>query len=202
MSKLQWYWSKLFLLLHGKSVRGSNIDKTAKVNYGCNIVNTQIGKYTYFGYDCWVIDTEIGAFCSISNNVRIGGPAHPVNWISTSPVFHAGGNMLNKHFSEHKFEPMKKTYIGNDVWIGENVLIKAGISIANGAVIGMGSVVTHDVGPYEIWAGNPARKIRTRFDADKIELLEKTQWWNMNDAEISGLAVDFNHPIKIWEKFK
>lgn len=200
MSRLQWYWSKLFLLLHGKSVRGSNIDKTSKVNYGCNIVNTQIGKYTYCGYDCWVIDAEIGAFCSISNNVRIGGPAHPMNWISTSPVFHAGKNILNKHFSEHEFESMKKTVIGNDVWIGESALIKAGVTIADGAVIGMGSVVTHDVGPYEIWAGNPARKIRNRFEYEKIKLLEKSQWWNKSEVELSALAVHFNCPEDIWER--
>ena len=48
---------------------------------------------------------------------------------------------------------MKETVIGNDVWIGSNCLIKGGIKIGDGAVIGMGSILTKDVGPYEIWAG-------------------------------------------------
>ncbi len=202
MGKLQWYWSKFFMLLHGKSIRGSNIDKKAKINYGCNIVDAKMGKFSYCGYDCWIIDAEIGSFCSISNNVRIGGPAHPMSWVSTSPVFHKGSNIFGKNFSEHEFEPMRRTYIGNDVWIGENAIIKAGVTISDGAVIGAGSVVTHDVGPYEIWAGNPARIIRKRFDDEKIESLIELKWWDKDDDEIAKIAVDFNDPNKILETEK
>ena len=53
------------------------------------------------------------------------------------------------------------------------MLIKSGVTICDGAVIGMGSVVTHDVGPYEIWAGNPARMIRKRFDDGSVENLKQ-----------------------------
>lgn len=56
-----------------------------------------------------------------------------------------------------------------------------GISIGDGAVIGAGNIVTKDVGPYEIWAGNPARFIRKRFDDETIEKLLKSQWWNWDD---------------------
>lgn len=202
MSRLQWYWNKLFLMLHGKSVRGSEIDSTAKINYGSNIVDTKMGRYSYCGYDCWIIDAEIGAFCSISNNVRIGGPAHPIDWISTSPVFHEGKNIFNKHFSEHKFTPTKRTHIGNDVWIGENALIKSGISIADGAVIGMGSVVTHDIGAYEIWAGNPAKRIDTRFSPDEIAKLIDSKWWNKGEEKIAEMGKHFNCPEKAWETIK
>ena len=83
--------------------------------------------------------------------------------------------------------------IGNDVWIGNRVMIKAGVNIADGAVIGMGSIVTKDIGPYEIWAGNPARMIRKRFDDETIAALEEMKWWNWNDEKIelsSGVMTD------------
>lgn len=56
-----------------------------------------------------------------------------------------------------------------------------GVTIGDGAVIGAGSVVTKDVGPYEIWAGNPARYIRKRFDDETIRRLEEVKWWDFND---------------------
>ncbi len=202
MRRLQWYWSKLFLVLHGKCIRGSRIDKTARVNYGSNIVNASMGKYTYCGNDCWIIDADIGAFCSISNNVRIGGPAHPIDWVSTSPVFHSGKNIFGRHFSEHTFQSTQHTVIGNDVWIGENVLIKSGVTIADGAVIGMGSVVTHDVGAYEIWAGNPARKIRNRFDQNIIHSLKEWKWWDKPEDQIRSWALECNRIEKILERMK
>lgn len=199
---ISYYWSKLMLRIRGKSIRGSNIDKRARVNYGSNIVNSSMGRYSYCGYDCWIIESDIGAFCSISNNVRIGGPSHPVEWASTSPVFHGGSNILNKHFSKHEFNPFSRTTIGNDVWIGECALIKAGIKIGDGAVIGMGSVVTKDVGPYEIWAGNPAKLIRLRFSTEIIESLTKIQWWDWEEEKLSNIADMITNPSSLIENSK
>lgn len=189
--ELTYYWSKLAKRLQGKSIRGSKISKKAYVNYGSNIVNSSMDDYSYCGYDCWIIETEIGKFCSISNQVHIGGPAHPVNWVSTSPVFHEGRNVLRKHFSKHSFEAFKKTYIGNDVWIGENVMIKSGVKIGNGAIIGMGSIVTKDVPAFEIWAGNPAKKIKERFDKNIKQKLLEIEWWNFNEEMIKSKSVNF-----------
>ena len=195
-----YYWSKILLRLRGKAIRGSFIDKNARVNSGSNVVNSSIGRYSYCGYDCWIIDAEIGAFCSISNNVRIGGPSHPVEWVSTSPVFHRGSNMLRKNFSNHEFDPYKRTYIGNDVWIGECALIKSGVRIGNGSVIGMGSVVTKDVGDYEIWAGNPARLIKHRFDNKIAEQLNESEWWNESEERLYDLSKYFNSPNNFIEE--
>jgi len=62
----------------------------------------------------------------------------------------------------------------------------------------MGSVVTKDVGDYEIWAGNPAKLIRKRFDDETIDILIKSNWWNMDDAALQAAALNFNNI----EKFK
>ena len=147
-----------------------------------------------------MIEADVGSFCSISNGVKIGGPAHPVQFVSTSPVFHSGNNVLGKNFSKHEFEPFVRTRIGHDVWIGENSIIKAGITIGNGAVIGAGSVVTKDVGAYEIWAGNPARLIRARFDAEVAEAIEKSEWWNYSGDKLKEASALFNDPQKFIEK--
>jgi acetyltransferase-like isoleucine patch superfamily enzyme len=76
--------------------------------------------------------------------------------------------------------------IGNDVWIGANVIVLGGVNIHDGAVVGAGSIVTKDVLPYSIVAGNPAKLIKKRFKKSVIEKLLKIQWWN-DDYKI-GLA--------------
>lgn len=140
-----------------------------------------------------MIDTDIGNFTSISTDCYIGGTSHPTDWVSTSPVFHKWGNIMKKNFSYHEYEIFKKTVIGNDVWIGNRVLIKAGVKIADGAVVGMGSIVTKDIGPYEIWAGNPAKFIRKRFDDETINELLNTEWWNWDDEKIAEHAAKMNN---------
>lgn len=171
----------------------ASFDKTAAICTGVKFYRGKIGKYSYIGNNSFVIDTEIGNFTSISTDCYIGGTSHPTDWVSTSPVFHKWGNIMKKNFANHEFEIFKKTTIGNDVWIGNRVMIKAGIKIADGAVVGMGSVVTKDIGPYEIWAGNPAKLIRKRFDNEVITELLNTEWWNWNDEKIAEHANDMNN---------
>lgn len=195
------YWAKLVLLIHGKSIRGSKIDRNAFVSSGSNIVNSRIGRYTYCGYNCWIIETKIGSFCSIANDVKIGGPTHPIDWGSTSPIFYSGKNKFKKHFSEHYYNPFMQTVIENDVWIGDNTLVKAGVTIANGSVVGMGSVVTKDIGPYEVWAGNPAKLIKKRFSDDDIALLLEKKWWDLSDTELNGFAERITDIRQIIDKY-
>ena len=87
--------------------------------------------------------------------------------------------------------------VGNDVWIGAHVLIKGGIRIGDGAVIGMGSVVTKDVPAYAIIGGNPAHLIRYRFEKDVIERLLLSKWWELPLEEIISLREDFGDPSKL-----
>ena len=75
--------------------------------------------------------------------------------------------------------------IGNDVWIGYEAVIMAGVTIGDGAVIGTRAVVTKDVPPYTIVGGVPARQIRKRFSEDKIEYLLNLKWWDWPIEKIS-----------------
>lgn len=81
--------------------------------------------------------------------------------------------------------------IGNDVWIGDNVTILGGNIIGDGAVVATGAIVTKDVPPYAIVAGNPARIIKYRFEKDIVDDLQKIQWWLWSSEQLKA-AEHFN----------
>lgn len=183
-------------------IQNSKIDKTAAISSGVKFYRSSIDKYSYIGRNSFVIDTNIGKFCCIGPGCNIGGTGHPLNWVSTSSVFHKWDNILKKNFSRHEYDIFSETTIGNDVWIATNVMVKAGVKISDGAVIGMGAVITKDVGPYEIWAGNPAKCIKKRFDEDVIEKLINNKWWNLDEKELESFAQHFNDIDKFIEKIE
>lgn len=176
------------------SVKNSKIARTSKVGAGSNVANTTMDRYSFCGYDCDINNAVIGSFCSIASNVRIGGAMHPVDWVSMSPVFYSGRDSVKKKFSSFDRPADKTTHIGSDVWIGDGAFIKQGVNVGVGVVIGMGSVVTKDVPPYAIVAGNPAHVIRKRFSDDIISRLLESRWWEKSDKELESLAADIKDP--------
>ena len=199
---ISYIWSKLLKKLRGSSIINSKIHATSKVESGSHIVNTGFDKHSFCGYDCEIINCDIGSFCSIANNVKIGGGMHPMDWVSTSPVFYEGRDSVKAKFSQHKRDPIQRTIIGHDVWVGQSVIIKQGVTIGTGAVIGMGSIVTRDVQPYSIVAGCPAREIRKRFDDEIIEGLLKSMWWEFSDEELYRHAKNFRDPKNFIQELK
>ncbi|MBO4251210.1 MAG: CatB-related O-acetyltransferase [Clostridia bacterium] len=189
-------------LAFSATVFNSAVSKKAAIKQRTRFYNGKIDKYSYVGRNCLIQNTSIGKYVSISDNCNIGMPAHPIDHVSTSPVFLSGKNLLRKNFAEHKFDAYQKTEIGNDIWIGSNVLIKAGITVGDGAIIGAGAIVTHDVPPYEIWAGNPARFIKKRFDDATIAKLLESKWWDLEDNKIKEYSELFDSPQKFLDEFK
>ena len=88
------------------------------------------------------------------------------------------------------------------MWIANGVKIKAGISVSDGAVIGMGAVVTKNIGPYEIWGGNPARLIRKRFSDEMIEELMRIGWWNWDEKKLLKYGNDIFDPEVLINHYK
>lgn len=199
---IKYLFSKLIKKIQIPAIIDSNIDKTSKICSGSHINNCTIGKYSYVGNFTNTNYVTIGKFCSISDMCVIGGASHPLDWVSTSPVFNKNKNCMGINLGDHMYFPYSETIIGNDVWIGANVLIKGGISIADGAVIGTGSVVTKNIGPYEIWAGNPAKLIRKRFNDDVIEELLKVKWWDFEEEKLRQYSQYFNDVTKFIEEVK
>ena len=130
----------------------------------------------------------IGKFCQIAAGVEfvMNGANHQMNAVSTFPFFTLEG--WDASAPQKSDMPLKgDTVIGNDVWIGQNATIMPGVHIGDGAIIGANSLVSKDVEPYTIVAGNPIRVIRKRFDDELIDLLERFKWWDKSIEEINNL---------------
>jgi len=134
--------------------------------------------------------------------VIIGGARHPMEWVSMSPVFYAGRDSVRTKFAEHVLVSPDPVNIGNDVWIGSAAILLSGISVGDGAVVGAGSVVTKDVPPYAIVAGNPAKLIRYRFDNETIKKIMEIKWWNFTDEQLLRMGKCFNQPNCFFKMMK
>lgn len=156
--------------------------------YRAIIEDSMIGFGSYIGSECKIINTKIGRFCSIGPKIEIISGNHPsTKFVSTHPSFYSLSKQAGFNFvSEQKFIEIKvndtnsefRVIIGNDVWIGANVLIFNGISIGDGAIIAAGSIITKNVEPYEIVCGVPAKRIRYRFTSEQIDFLLSFKWWD------------------------
>ena len=200
---LSYLYSKFFkIILQGKCVQNSKIDKTAKIYSGTEFYDSSICRHSYIGYNSEVHSCDIGAFCSIANQLIVGGAKHPLKWVSTSPVFYNVSGGTGRHLGYQEIDPLKRTTIGNDVWIGSRVTIMQGLNIGTGAVIGAGSIVTKDVPPYAVVAGSPARIIKYRFDENTIQKLLNSKWWELSDEELKVYSKYVNQPIVFLDMVK
>lgn len=173
----------------------------------CSLYNSFIGRGTYIGPGSKIINTSIGRFCSIGEGVKVVLGRHPLHtWVSTHPSFYsqkkqAGFTMAESEKWDTRKIIGKENYecmIGNDVWIGDNVMILSGIEINDGCVLGAGTIVTKNTEPYGIYVGIPARKIGQRFDDKDIEILLKNKWW---DKEMESIKEHIDEFESI-EKYK
>ena len=142
----------------------------------------RIGAYSYMREGGEILNLDsIGRFCSIGRNVVLGQPAdnHPIDWVSSSMSV-SGDYEAGCLYAS----------IGHDVWIAHDVVVMAGVKIGNGAVIGRNAVVTKDVEPYQIVVGNPGKVVRARFNMEQIVSLLKSEWWNIDYAELQDLPFD------------
>ncbi len=186
----------------GKNVK---LGKHVTLEYGSSVLAEEIGDYTYINKFC-LIDknvSSIGKFCSIAYNTRIGLGGHPVDWLSTHPfAYHKNYGFVTEDRSWS--DESEETIIGNDVWIGANSTILAGIKVGDGAIIGAHSLVNKDVEPYSIMVGSPARCIRYRHSDEIIKRLKEIKWWDMPKEDLVRCTSVMNDPeefIKLAENF-
>jgi acetyltransferase-like isoleucine patch superfamily enzyme len=166
------------------SVKKSQIGKNVKIASYATVNESKIGSYTYIASASTVNRTDIGKFCSIGANCMIGLGKHPSSeYVSTSPIFYSTAKQLGITFADQDyFEEFGSITIGNDVWLGNGVVIRDDINIGDGAIIGAGSVVTKDIPSYAIYGGVPAKLIRYRFTEEQISFLLETKWWNKDES--------------------
>ncbi|MFT4685755.1 MAG: virginiamycin A acetyltransferase [Neolewinella sp.] len=135
----------------------------------------------------------IGKFCMIASDVTfiMNGANHLTDAISTYP-FAIFGDGWEDAMEGREYPRKGDVMIGNDVWIGYNATIMAGVIIGDGAIIATNATVVKDVPPYTIVGGNPAREIKRRFDAETVQELLALKWWDKPlewiTANVKGLT--------------
>lgn len=130
----------------------------------------------------------IGKFCSIACGAKLlfTSANHKMSSLSTYPfpIFYEEWGLDAKDIC-NAWDNKGNIIIGNDVWIGYEAVIMAGVTIGDGAIIGTRAVVTKDVPPYTIVGGVPAKHIRKRFDDATVERLIKLRWWDWEHEKIA-----------------
>lgn len=188
---------KILRKIYGKNVKAeceSNILREVWKNY----YGIEIGKYTYGCFNnSFPAGTIVGKYCSISKEVKALNADHPISSVCLTPYFY------NKNLGYDVQDVSRsKLIIGNDVWIGYGSIILSKCTvIGNGAIIGAGSVVTKNVPPYSIVAGNPAKILRYRFDEETCKQIEKTQWWKNTPEELIEFKQYMSNPGVFCEKY-
>ena len=176
------------------TVRDCRLGRYTEVGARTSLVETILGDYSYIVNDGDVIYTTIGKFCSIAAMVRINPGNHPMWRASQSHFTYRAGTYFEDADDEAAFFEWRRAHpvsIGHDVWIGHGAIILAGRSVGDGAVIAAGAIVTKDVPPYSIVAGNPARVLRPRFEAAAANRLQALKWWDWCHDRLRGALDDF-----------
>ena len=142
--------------------------------------NLKICAHTYIRSDCVLTAvSSIGRFCSIGTGCVIGQEkgGHPSTWLSSHPFQYTNTGLT--------YDPeISDVTIGHDVWIGHSAMIMEGVTVGTGAIIATRSVVAHDVPPYAVVAGLPAKVVKYRHTPEMISQLLNSKWW---DCEIDSL---------------
>lgn len=129
----------------------------------------------------------IGKFCAIAQGAKfiMNGANHKLDGFSTYPFYIFGNGWETAAPQEGEFPFKGDTVVGNDVWIGYEATIMAGVTVGDGAIVAAKSVVVSDVEPYTIVGGNPAKCIRRRFEDDVVRSLIDIAWWNWDIEKIT-----------------
>lgn len=134
-----------------------------------------VGNYNHFGHRVMLMNARVGNYCSIGPDVKVGQMDHDLSCVSTSTWIFGSSHGISEGTGFYK-----PAVIDHDVWLGANVVVKQGVHIGTGAVIGAGAVVTSDIPPYAIAVGTPARIVRYRFSESAIKLLLESRWWELD----------------------
>lgn len=130
----------------------------------------------------------IGRYCALGTGTRfiMNGANHRMDGPSTFP-FPTMGGAWAEHFDLITDLPGRgDTVVGNDVWFGHGATVMPGVRIGHGAIVAAGAVVTRDVPDYGIVGGNPARLLRTRYDAEDVARLLAVAWWDWPVEQVTA----------------
>ena len=155
---------------------GAKLPQSIYISKGSTVCsNTYIGYGTRINGQIIIKGSgalEIGKYCALGGEIRLITSNHDIKTLNLQYA-------LQRRISQHSFHsPKKNVQIGNNVWIGDCAIVLPGVHIGDGAVVGAGSVVTKDVPPFSVFAGNPARIITYRYSTEIVNILSSLKWWD------------------------
>lgn len=158
------------------------IAKDVHVHYRSQIHGAvSIGEHSNINGVCYLRGhVTIGKWCAIAHELRARSANHATQYANMQAKMNVRHGFVDVHGIEKG-----GIRIGNACWIGDRVIILSGVTIGDGAILGAGSVVTRDVPPFSVAAGNPAKVIRTRFSDQTTEALLKIKWWDWSEERIA-----------------
>lgn len=185
-------------------VKNCTFGRYVELGTQCVAEETEIGDYTYLFGSNDVIYSAIGKFNSIATGVRLNPVQHPMR--ERAAAHHL--TYRAAHYGLGEDDPtildwrrQRRVVTGNDVWIGHNAVVMGGVTIGDGAVVAAGAVVTHDVRPYEIVGGVPARHLGWRYDEDTIAAMLRIRWWDWSHEELRERLKDINDTAAFVRKY-
>ncbi len=201
------YTHEVIKLAPGARIIQSTLRGPSFLNRGTQLgPDVDLGKYSSANEHSAVIRADVGAYCAFGMRTSINPFNHPTAWLSTHEFqYHTRSYDWVREYNEFARlertpEMFERVIVGNDVWLGHNVTVLAGVRIGDGAVAATGSVVTKNVPPYAIVAGVPATVKRLRFPEATIERLLNVKWWDLELPQLSGLP--FNDTLKCLDRLE
>lgn len=152
----------------------------------------------------------MGRYCSISSGLRFLDSTHPLETVTTSAITFRPRNKLFEQFMTPELAEFAASFsvlgpkpypvVDHDVWIGADVTMAMGVRVGTGAIVASNSVVTRDVPPYAIVAGNPATVKRQRFPDELAARLLAARWWDLDPAFV--FSSEFREPARLCDQIE
>lgn len=189
------FWRRVLISIANCLERGPMYSQSLRAIFR-KYYGVEVGLYTHGG--CFSIGrfspgVRVGRYCSIAHDVMALTRDHPGSFKSTHALFFNA----KLDFCDDDIVEQRELSIGNDVWMGAfSVILPSVRNIGDGAIIGAGAVLSRDVPPYAVVAGNPARVVRFRFAAETIEELLASHWWEQSIEELKPKLREFQQPYE------
>lgn len=175
-------------------ITDSTFGSYVEIGRGSRVAHSFLGDYSYCDRYADIANAQIGKFSNIAAFSRIGATDHPLHTAACHHFLYRSDDYWDDAERDEDFFAQRRarvSHIGHDTWIGAGAMIKPEVTLADGAVVAAGAVVTRDVDPYTIVAGTPAKPLRLRQPREIAERLIALAWWDWSHDTLRAALSDF-----------